>query len=80
MEIGVILEYREGSVKGSFRAMYESMRVDLLAAKFNGGGHAAAAGFNIDMAPEQFYPLMIDALRELFDARDPDFKPHPRKP
>jgi bifunctional oligoribonuclease and PAP phosphatase NrnA len=69
VEIGVILEYRKGSVKGSFRAMHESMRVDLLAARFGGGGHAAAAGFNCDLPPEQFYPKMIEAMRELFAAR-----------
>jgi bifunctional oligoribonuclease and PAP phosphatase NrnA len=64
VKIGVILEYRENSVKGSFRAKDDSMRVDLLAAKFGGGGHAAAAGFNSDMAPDKFYPAMLDALRE----------------
>lgn len=64
VKIGVILEYREQSVKGSFRAKDDSMRVDLLAAKFGGGGHAAAAGFNAEMTPEAFYPAMIDALRE----------------
>lgn len=64
VKIGVILEYRENSVKGSFRAKDDAMRVDLLAAKFGGGGHAAAAGFNADMTPEAFYPAMIDAMRE----------------
>jgi phosphoesterase RecJ-like protein len=63
VKIGVILEYREHSVKGSFRAKDDAMRVDLLAAQFGGGGHAAAAGFNVEMTPEAFYPAMIEALR-----------------
>jgi phosphoesterase RecJ-like protein len=64
VKIGVILEFREDSVKGSFRAKDDSMRVDLLAAKFGGGGHPAAAGFNAEMPPAVFYPAMIEALRE----------------
>jgi bifunctional oligoribonuclease and PAP phosphatase NrnA len=74
VEVGVILEYRKGSVKGSFRAMHEEMRVDKLAAKFGGGGHAAAAGFNIDMESEQFYPIMIAELKKLFDEQGNNFK------
>ena len=69
VEIGVILEYRKDSVKGSFRAKDNSLRVDLLAAKFGGGGHAAAAGFNSELTPDQFYPKMLEAMRELFDSR-----------
>jgi bifunctional oligoribonuclease and PAP phosphatase NrnA len=70
VEIGVILEYRKGSVKGSIRAMHEYMRVDRLAAKFGGGGHAAAAGFNIEMDGGQFYPILIDELKKLFEETD----------
>jgi bifunctional oligoribonuclease and PAP phosphatase NrnA len=70
VEIGVILEYRKGSVKGSIRAMHEEMRVDRLAAKFGGGGHAAAAGFNIDSEGEAFYPILIGELKQLFDQTD----------
>ncbi len=68
VQIGALLEYRKDSVKGSFRAKDAAMRVDLLAAKFNGGGHACAAGFNCEMPPEQFYPAMIVALREAFES------------
>ncbi|HNX03896.1 MAG TPA: DHH family phosphoesterase [Opitutales bacterium] len=70
VEIGVCLEYRGGTVKGSFRAKDPSRRVDILASKFGGGGHAAAAGFNCDMAPETFYPAMIAAIAELLGAQE----------
>ena len=46
VEIGVLLEERDGRVKGSFRAKDPLQRVDLLARQLNGGGHACAAGFN----------------------------------
>jgi phosphoesterase RecJ-like protein len=70
VQIGAILEYRGNSVKGSFRAKDPAMRVDQLAARFGGGGHACAAGFNSEMTPEAFYPAMMDALREVFQPRD----------
>lgn len=69
VDIGVCLEFRGGTVKGSFRAKDASMRVDLLAAQFGGGGHAAAAGFNCEKSPEAFYPAMIAAIGDLFAAR-----------
>lgn len=69
VQIGALLEYRKDSVKGSFRAKDAAMRVDLLAAKFNGGGHACAAGFNCDMKPEDFYPAMLKALGEIFEPK-----------
>lgn len=46
IDIGVLIEEREGQIKGSFRAKDPIMRVDQLAKSFNGGGHACAAGFN----------------------------------
>lgn len=47
VEIGVLLEERNGAVKGSLRAKEPVYRVDLLAANFGGGGHACAAGLNV---------------------------------
>lgn len=65
--IGVLLEEREGELKGSFRAKDPAMRVDQLAARFNGGGHACAAGFNPDQPLESFFPLLVTALTTHFE-------------
>jgi phosphoesterase RecJ-like protein len=62
VEIGVLLEERDGKIKGSFRAKDESFRVDLLAKEFNGGGHACAAGFNVENTIDAFYPPLVDAI------------------
>jgi phosphoesterase RecJ-like protein len=66
VDIGVLLEEREGEVKGSFRAKDPIQRVDLLAKKFNGGGHACAAGFNPDCSLEELRPRIEAAIEEHF--------------
>lgn len=66
VEIGILLEERDGSLKGSFRAKDPVHRVDQLAAAFNGGGHACAAGFNPGEPMESFYPRLEKALRDHF--------------
>jgi len=62
VEIGVLLEEREGMLKGSFRAKDPIHRVDLLAARFNGGGHACAAGFNPGCSLAELTPRLEEAL------------------
>jgi phosphoesterase RecJ-like protein len=62
--LGVLLEDRNGKIKGSFRAKEKKYRVDLLAKSFNGGGHACAAGFNVDSSIEEFYPKLIRTIGE----------------
>lgn len=47
VEVGVFLEVRDGAIKGSLRAKDPFFRVDQVAQQFNGGGHACAAGLNI---------------------------------
>jgi phosphoesterase RecJ-like protein len=48
VEVGILIEERaEGSVKASLRAKNPAVRLDLIASKFNGGGHACAAGLNL---------------------------------
>ena len=47
VEIGALVEVRNGSIKGSLRAKDAAYRVDQLAGQFNGGGHACAAGLNV---------------------------------
>jgi phosphoesterase RecJ-like protein len=56
VDVGALIEERDGMIKGSLRAKENRFRVDLLAKKFNGGGHACAAGFNLDGTLSEFYP------------------------
>ena len=46
VDIAVLLEEAPDGVKGSLRGTNPELRLDLLAAKLNGGGHRLAAGFN----------------------------------
>jgi bifunctional oligoribonuclease and PAP phosphatase NrnA len=62
VEIGVLVENRNDILKGSFRAKDKRFRVDLLAKEFKGGGHACAAGFNVESSFDEFYPKLVDAI------------------
>jgi bifunctional oligoribonuclease and PAP phosphatase NrnA len=65
VDIGALIEERaDGSVKASLRAKDPSFRVDLVAAKFHGGGHACAAGLNLKTGTENFYGRLVAALAE----------------
>ena len=64
VEIGVLVEDRNGKLKGSFRAKDKKYRVDLLAKEFSGGGHACAAGFNVDVPFDEFYPNLVNSIGE----------------
>ncbi len=67
VEIGVLIEERDGAIKTSLRAKDPYYRVDFVAKRFGGGGHACAAGLNIDQSSiKEFYPQLIDALQEHF--------------
>ncbi len=66
VEIGVLLEERNGMVKGSLRSKDPVHRVDRLAALFNGGGHACAAGFNPGAGIAELYPRLVEALENHF--------------
>jgi phosphoesterase RecJ-like protein len=69
VEIGVLIEEREGVIKASLRAKDPFYRVDQVAKCFGGGGHACAAGLNIEQSSiTEFYPQLMDALREHFKA------------
>ena len=68
VEIGVLIEECDGAIKASLRAKDPYYRVDLVAKRFSGGGHACAAGLNIDQSSiKEFYPQLIDALQEHFN-------------
>ena len=64
VEIGSLLEDRSGQIKGSLRAKDSRFRVDLLAKEFSGGGHACAAGFNLEKDLDDFYPEFVSAIGE----------------
>ncbi len=66
VEIAVLLEERDGAIKGSFRSKDPVHRVDQLARNFNGGGHACAAGFNCRGHLEEFYSNLVEVLQEHF--------------
>ena len=73
VEVGSLVEDRGGQIKGSLRAKDSRFRVDLLAKRFSGGGHACAAGFNLERDLDDFYPEFVSAIGEhleLVDAGD----------
>jgi bifunctional oligoribonuclease and PAP phosphatase NrnA len=76
VDIGALIELRhDGNVKASLRAKEPAFRVDLIAAQFNGGGHACAAGLNLDTGTENFYPRLVAAMAEriaIVDGRKKD--------
>jgi len=64
VRIGVFLEENDGKIKGSLRSKDPVYRVDTIAQRFNGGGHACAAGFRIDSTIDQFYPELVKILEQ----------------
>ena len=65
VDIGVLIEDREGALKGSLRAKNPKFRVDQVAKLFGGGGHACAAGLNVDDSSiKEFYPQLMQAIGE----------------
>jgi phosphoesterase RecJ-like protein len=64
VEIGALLEERNGAVKGSLRAKDPRFALHRLAQRFGGGGHACAAGFNVNESLAQFRPRFLAALGE----------------
>ncbi len=65
IEIGALIERRaDGSLKASLRAKNPTYRVDLVAAQFNGGGHACAAGLSLKTGTAGFEARLIAAMAE----------------
>jgi phosphoesterase RecJ-like protein len=63
VEVGVLIEERPDGVKASLRAKDPALRLDQVAAAFNGGGHACAAGLNLKgEAAAGFRERLIAAL------------------
>jgi phosphoesterase RecJ-like protein len=69
VEIGVLIEQQShGPVKASLRSKEPSLRVDLIAAQFGGGGHACAAGLNVQSPPPDFRARLIAAIEQRLPA------------
>ena len=63
VDVGVLIEERpDGTVKASLRSKDAAYRLDQIAAQFNGGGHACAAGLNLKQGTENFYARLVAAL------------------
>lgn len=71
VDVGVLIEEKpEGGVKASLRAKDPLCRLDLVAGRFGGGGHACAAGLNMKTGKEEFRALLLGALQESLRAMD----------
>lgn len=70
VDVGVLLEERAQSVKGSLRAKKAHFALHRLAQRFNGGGHACAAGFNVNESLDKFYPRFLAELGKHLAAAD----------
>jgi phosphoesterase RecJ-like protein len=65
VDIGVLIEDCDGAIKASLRAKDPFYRVDQVAKQFGGGGHACAAGLNLENSSiAEFQPKLVQALGE----------------
>jgi phosphoesterase RecJ-like protein len=63
VDVGALVELRaDGTIKASLRAKEPAYRMDLVAAQFNGGGHACAAGLSLRADAAEFYPRLVAAI------------------
>jgi bifunctional oligoribonuclease and PAP phosphatase NrnA len=70
VEVGVLIEERQdGGLKASLRAKDPLCRLDLVAGRFGGGGHACAAGLNLKDARD-FRALLLKAIGERLQVVD----------
>lgn len=71
VDVGVLIEERaDGGVKASLRAKDPIYRLDQIAAQFNGGGHACAAGLNQKSDGNTFQTRLVAALAAQIAAVD----------
>ncbi|MFP4156688.1 MAG: DHH family phosphoesterase [Opitutales bacterium] len=65
VDVGVLIEDRQGAIKVSLRAKDPFYRVDQIARRFGGGGHACAAGLNVEESSiREFEPELLKVLAE----------------
>lgn len=71
VQIGALIEERPDGIKASLRCKNPVYRVDQVAAKFGGGGHACAAGLNVKgVRLAEFEERFVEAVRERIAAVD----------
>lgn len=71
VEIGVLIEERKGTLKASLRAKNPKFRVDQIAQAFGGGGHACAAGLNLEgTSMDAFKSSLFAKIEEQFALTD----------
>ena len=63
VRIAVIAYHREGKTRLSLRTDEPELRLDCLAGKFHGGGHACASAFTVNDRYENFERTFINALQ-----------------
>lgn len=64
VEIAVLVSENEGKLRVSMRCDDPDLRLDKLAMKLNGGGHACAAAFTVKGTYEKFEKVFINALQQ----------------
>ena len=65
-KVGMIfVEQSDSNVKISWRALEAGIDVSKVAAHFNGGGHAAAAGADIPGKLNEIQPLVLQTTRDM---------------
>ncbi len=74
VDVGVLLEERQQTLKGSLRAKKSRFALHRLAQRFGGGGHACASGFNVNEPLDKFYPRFLAILSEHLAAVDKSAK------
>ncbi len=76
IEIGGLIEERSNGIKASLRSNDPHYRVDQVAAKFNGGGHACAAGFTMTgIGAAEFRRQLVAALEQRLAEVDAEKRP-----
>ncbi|GAB5560538.1 MAG: bifunctional oligoribonuclease/PAP phosphatase NrnA [Synoicihabitans sp.] len=76
VEIGGLIEERPSGIKASLRSNDPLFRVDQVAAQFNGGGHACAAGLNMTgISASEFRRQLVAALEQRLAEVDAARKP-----
>lgn len=63
VRIAIIAYWREGKTRFSLRSDEPSLRLDLFAGHFHGGGHACASAFTVHDDYEKFESVFINALQ-----------------
>ena len=69
-DVGLLVEERKTTTKGSLRGKDPSTRLDQIASQFGGGGHACAAGLSSDLSLEELKKGLIQALESRLNGMD----------